>query len=114
MEQIFPAPGPTQAEFDSLNGRIDKHALGSNVDLTGYTSTSNQYTCTADGYVAMSTGTTLNDEIAVRINGNFSVAAFCTRASYANNNGIFVKKGMTLYTIVNIGTSNSAVFKPLQ
>lgn len=93
---------------------LEKHTLGANVDLMGYTSTSNQYTCTADGYVAISTGSTLNDEIAVRINGNFTVSAFCTRTSYSNSNGMFVKKGMTLYTITNIGTNNTAVFKPLQ
>lgn len=97
------------------NGLIAKN-LGTSVDITSYTTESNKYTFTADGYVYLNGSTLSSGHVYVRIYG-----ANASNSFYANMNiteqhqtmPVFVKKGMKCL-VAEISTGATATYIPLE
>ena len=103
----------TAGGLNALSDKIGKNTLGSSVDLSGYTSSSNVYTFPSDGYVRIVSGDTVNDAILAYISSSIRIQAKTQVANYAENNSIFVRKGMNVYIGLNTGNRGTAYYWPL-
>lgn len=101
-----------KASVDSLNSKITAHTIGTYVDIIGYNSTSNKFTCPSDGYIRVKSGTTNGNVIAVDVNG-LDVWACCITNDKSAYNVLFVRAGMQAYVYVNEGSGAYARFSPL-
>ena len=100
------------SDITSLNSKITAHTIGTYVDIIGYNSTSNKFTCPSDGYIRVKSGTTNGNVIAVDVNG-LDVWACCITNDKSAYNVLFVRAGMQAYVYVNEGSGAYARFSPL-
>lgn len=91
----------------SVEDVVTANTLGTAVNIASYTS-SNKYTCPSDGYIGLSTSST-GAYVTISL-GGVNVSAMQGGCNY---NGIFVKKGMSVWITASNGTFG-AYFKPLQ
>lgn len=96
--------------LNALNSEIEKHTLGTSVDLSPYNSSSNQYTFQSDGYVRATSGNNVNDYVLIYVSSSVRITAKTQVANYTETNSVFVKKGMTCYVT---STGGTAYFFPL-
>ena len=101
-----------KGQVDSLNSKITAHTIGTYVDIIGYNTTSNKFTCPSDGYIRVKSGTTDGNVVAVDVNG-IDVWACCIANNKSAYNTLFVRAGMQAYVYVNEGPGAYARFSPL-
>lgn len=98
---------------EGLYNRVNAHTFGDTVNITSYNSSTNKYTFPSDGYIRIRSGNTVNDACEVYVNDFLEMMAKCQVTNYTESNSMFVKKGMTCYTIQNTGSRGQVTFKPL-
>lgn len=103
-------------QISNLANRVSANTLGNNVDLIGYTSSSNPYTFPSDGYVYTScdSSTGTNVKVFIRQGNTDMLALGCSGngASYGRN-ALFVKKGMKAYISYEGSGFHTANYRPL-
>lgn len=88
---------------------------GTAVDLSGYTDSSNRYTCTSDGFlrlVCKSSNTTDYPQLTIRLNSGYT-ADFMSSSVLVRHAPIFLKKGTTIYISANSSKIDSIAFIPI-
>ena len=101
-----------KGDLDSLNSKITAHTVGTAVDISGYNTASNKYTCPSDGYIRVRSGSAVGNVIAVDVDG-IDVWTCCIATNKSAYNSMFVRAGMQVYVYVNEGTGTFARFSPL-
>ena len=101
-----------KGQVDSLNSKITAHTVGTAVDISGYNTASNKYTCPSDGYIRVRSGSAVGNVIAVDVDG-IDVWTCCIATNKSAYNSMFVRAGMQVYVYVNEGTGTFARFSPL-
>lgn len=101
----------------TLNGKItalEKHGSSGSVDLTGYTSSSNKYTCPSDGYVVLTSRQVSSGKLNVNIelSAGQTVYEYMSITAAWQLHSVFVKKGMKVY-IDAMPANTGVTFSPL-
>ena len=102
-----------------INSNLWKNNIGSQVDLSGYTSSF--YNVPSDGYVIINGGSEVGTIAHVRIYGAESGTSYylnifsvTTSTSLGSSQALFVRKGMKIKAVkVDTQSAAGAYFKPL-
>lgn len=103
-----------QEGIEELKSALSANKLGTSVDISSYTSTSNLYTCPSDGYLIVGSGTATTGTVKGRVYGSDSVSGSIAGINMPISEtyqtaSLFVKKGMRLMA-VDVPTNTTITF----
>ena len=102
-------------KLDELDNRASANTLGTAVDISAYTSSSNPYTCPSDGllYVSTATSTANTQCVIAEASTNIPIIAARPNGQLGAVVSQYAKKGMQVYVLSN--SANASVrFYPLE
>ena len=101
--------------FNEVSEQIGKHELGTGIDISSYTSSSNMFEAPSDGFIIINSGTASGNSgnLLTTVSGSsvYLLTVRTVTAGYGVVSSLFVRKGFKAYVAL---TSSTATFRPLQ
>lgn len=110
----FPADKVIMTGGGNVEDRIDAHTVGTAVDISKYSSSSNLFTCPSDGYMKVIADVAVGNQTSLRFpSGVTLVKSEVAVANHSVLTTVYVKKGMQFYVTRSESTYSRIDYIPL-